>query len=506
MLLGVIIKNSTGMYADELAEKHLFTPLGISDYSWRKSLGGSVITAWGLSLKPRDMAKIGYLFLKNGRRDIMRQFVFWTGVYNILLGQCIRNLAHDLIGYQIGHMRIHAYRRLALLLFGFFHVCLLISCEKPPPYKAIPATVTKASGETELAEVLNSIRLEERLPGLAAAVIVDGKLFSAAAVGVREIGTKNWLTVNDKFLIGSCAKAFTATTAAILVEEGRLDWQTTIGDAFPDMEMLPEYENITLVQLLSHRAGLPKNLKEGKASWLIDYGFDEKRGSSPENLRLQYVEKTLQSQLIEPPGKVWHYSNSGYILAGSILEKVTGQTYESLREEKIFQPLGITTAGYGIPADTEPMTQPWGHVWDLSSSFIVYKSEYPNFMAPTGCLNLSIEDWAKFILLHLGTYPKGNHILLKENTLKKLHTPPDGPVSDNYALGWFTKINEEGQLIIFHGGRGLCFNALVTADLNSKNALLLVTNTEVGHIHPQRQIIKMRNKLKEYYSDRFKLP
>jgi len=67
MLLGVIIKNSTGMYVDEFAEKHLFTPLGISDYSWRKSPGGSVITAWGLSLKPRDMAKIGYLFQKNGR-------------------------------------------------------------------------------------------------------------------------------------------------------------------------------------------------------------------------------------------------------------------------------------------------------------------------------------------------------------------------------------------------------------------------------------------------------
>jgi len=67
MLLGVILKNSTGMYADGFAEKHLFTPLGISDYIWNQSPGGSVITAWGLSLKPRDMAKIGYLFLKNGR-------------------------------------------------------------------------------------------------------------------------------------------------------------------------------------------------------------------------------------------------------------------------------------------------------------------------------------------------------------------------------------------------------------------------------------------------------
>jgi CubicO group peptidase (beta-lactamase class C family) len=403
-------------------------------------------------------------------------------------------------------MDMYIIRRLTWILLGIVCIGFLLACEKSPPYDAIPAPVEEESGDTDLAELLNSIRLEERLPGLAAAIIVDGRLHSAAAVGVRESGTNNFLTVNDKFLIGSCAKAFTATTAAILVEEGPLSWQTTIRDAFPDLEMLPEYENITLEQLLSHRAGLPKNLKEGKASWLIDYGFDQKRGSSPQILRLQYLEKTLQSQLIAPPGQAMHYSNSGYILAGAILEKIAGQTYESLRSEKLFQPLGITTAGYGIPADLEPTSQPWGHVWDLSSSFIVYKSKYPNFMAPTGCLHLSIKDWAKFILVHLGTYPQENHKLLKASTLQRLHTPPDAEESDDYALGWFTKKTDEGHRLIYHGGRGLCFNALVVADLKTKSALLLVTNSEVGHTHPQSQILKMHRKIKDYYLDRFELP
>jgi CubicO group peptidase (beta-lactamase class C family) len=408
---------------------------------------------------------------------------------------------------------MNTIKRLVLIFLGIVCAGFLLSCKSTPPYEAIPAPVTQESGDTELAKLLNSIRLEERLPGLAAAIIIDGKLHSAAAVGVRETGTQNWLTVNDKFLIGSCAKAFTATTAAILVEEGRLNWETTLRDVFPDLEMLPEYENITVEQLLSHRAGLPKNLKEGKASWLIDYEFDKNRGSSPEILRLQYLEKSLLSKLNNPPGQAIHYSNSGYLIVGSILEKISDQTYESLRAEKIFQPLDIKTAGYGIPADSGTSSQPWGHVWDLSSSFIVYRSDYPNFFTPAGYLHLSIKDWAKFILVHLGTYPFDNHNFLKADTLKRLHTPPDtikfnqkDMKSPSYALGWFTYTTNKGNDLIFHGGRGLCFNAHVMVDLETKNAILIVTNSEVGHTHPNGQILKMHRKIKKYYSDQFELP
>ena len=415
--------------------------------------------------------------------------------------------------------------RLAAILLGFLFLGGLLACATSPPYDAIPAPVTQDSGDADLAELLNSIRIEERLPGLAAAIIIDGRLHSAAAVGVRETGTENWLTVNDKFLIGSCAKSFTATLAAILVEEGRLNWETTLRDVFPDLDMLPEYENITVEQLLSHRAGLPKNLKEGKASWLIDYEFDKKRGSSPEILRLQYLEKTLQSKLINPPGQVIHYSNSGYLIVGSILEKISGQTYESLRAEKIFQPLDIKTAGYGIPADLGALSQPWGHVWDLSSSFIVYRSDYPNFFAPTGYLHLSIKDWAKFIIVHLNSDPSDKTKLLKSSSLQFLHTPPDsaewdfsfkermgskffgyGYLNSNYALGWFTKEKDKGYDLIYHGGRGLCFNAMVLADLKTKNAILLVTNTEVAHVHPTVQSLLMIKKIKEHYSKQVELP
>jgi CubicO group peptidase (beta-lactamase class C family) len=349
-------------------------------------------------------------------------------------------------------MRVKKYALWSTILLVF--VCIGLSffgCGTSPVPNATPAPVAQFSGDAELAKFIESIRVEEGLPALTAAIIVDGKIYSVAAVGTRKFGTDNWVTVNDKFLIGSCAKAFTATLAAILIEEGRLNWQTTIRDVFPDLKMLPEYETITIQQLLSHRAGLPKNLKEGKATWLINYGFDEKRGTTPRILRLQYLEQTVQNKLINPPGKVVYYSNSGYILAGAMLEAIAKQPYEKLRAEKIFRPLDITTAGYGIPADSEPMSQPCGHFWDKSKkSFVAY--------------------------------------------------------STDYALGWFTKKANDGHHLLWHGGRGFAFNAQVIADLKTKNAILLVTNSEISHIHPQYHLLIMVKKIQEHYAGKVNLP
>ena len=100
-------------------------------------------------------------------------------------------------------MDISYNRRLILILLGLLCIGFLSACATSLPRDAILAPVTQESGDTDLAELLNSIRLEERLPGLAAAIIIDGKIHSTAAVGIRKLGTENWVTVNDKFMIGS---------------------------------------------------------------------------------------------------------------------------------------------------------------------------------------------------------------------------------------------------------------------------------------------------------------
>jgi len=128
--------------------------------------------------------------------------------------------------------------------------------------------------------------------------------------------------------------------------------------------MLPKYETITIQQLLSHRAGLPKNFAAE---------LDENRTYTPKSGRLVYLEQIVQHKLINPPEKVMLYSNAGYTLAGVMIEKITQQTFRDVMEEKVFRPLNLSTAGYGAPADSEPLSQPWGHISDKSVTYCCQK-------------------------------------------------------------------------------------------------------------------------------------
>ena len=404
-------------------------------------------------------------------------------------------------------------KKIQFFTIAFCMVCLF-GCKSFLIPKAPPSPIKAYSGDVELATLLESIRVQEGLPALASALIVDGNVHSVAAVGTREYGTENWVTVRDKFLIGSCTKAITASLASVLVDEGVLEWQTTIRDGFPDLKMLPVYEAITVAQLLSHRAGLPKNYKNGKTTWLIDYDFDEERGSTPRDLRLQHLENSVQEKPMFPPGERVHYSNSGYLLAGAMMEKATNRSIEDLWQEKIFTPLGIFSPGYGLPTASEPHKQPTGHYWDDTiNTFVPYKADLPNFLSPTGHMHMTMKDWATFILMHMDSSPEQKYSLIETGNLHRLHEPPDTAKWDididlglNYAMGWFTKTSKKGHKLIWHGGRGLCVNAQFIADLDGKSAILVVSTGELPSVHPQTQLLRISQKIKESYKNTFDLP
>lgn len=393
--------------------------------------------------------------------------------------------------------------------FIFFYLLQLILWACFCGCAAAPAPILASSGDSDLAELLESVRADQRLPALAAAIIIDGDIYAAAAVGTRQFGTANWVSVNDSFLIASCSKAFTATLAAVLIEKGVLSWDTTLREAYPHLEMREEYEKMTLIQLLSHRAGLPE--------WIDHrHGFGKKWGVDdrlPTLMRSRYLKETVKQALIDEPDHSVYYSNSGYIMAGAMLEKIAGESYEVLLIKEIFKPLGLHTAGFGPPLKLSAAYEPSGHRASGRSPTPVGR-DFPAYMAPTGAIHMSVEDWAKFVRFHLKPDINGK-VMLPNDVLNKLHTPPNdagwredaeengyGVPSLNYALGWYTLDMGLKKGLLWHPGGNTGFIAQVVADPAHNNAVMVVTNVREKH----ERLYKAMRRIKEYYSDVADLP
>ena len=376
-----------------------------------------------------------------------------------------------------------------------------------------PAPILDQSGGADFAALLDSIRVKERLPALAAAVIVGGKIHATAAVGTRETNTNNWVSVDDRFLIASCAKAITATLSAVLVEKGDVDWHTTLKEAYPGLDMRKEYEDVTLIQLLSHRAGLPEWIdhltSRNLTPQFVETWWKDRR--PPAAMRAEYLEKTVKQELVDTPGDSIYYSNSGYLMAGAMLEQMAGKPFEQLMTEEIFEPLGLHTAGFGPPVKSDPHHQPVGHSGIFRS---VHPGDFPEYMAPTAAIHISIKDWAKLILVHLESENTAG-VTLGRDALRTLHSPPDsapwradaeergyGVPSLSYALGWYTLDIDNKEGLLWHPGGNSGFIAQVAVDPARKNAVLVVTNARVRYKHLFRALYR----IKQHYSQTADLP
>jgi len=294
---------------------------------------------------------------------------------------------------------------------------------------------------TNAAPTLEAVRKKRDLPALAVVVVKDGKICDRAAVGVRKLGDPTPVTTNDLFHIGSCTKSMTATLAALLVEEGKLQWTTTVAQVFPELKMDKRYEAVTLEQLLMHRGGCPAD--PPAAAWAQAW---KQTGTATEQ-RFQFIQAVLSKPPAATPGSQYIYSNQGYAIAGAMLEKLAAKPWETLLTEKLFRPLGMKFAGFGAPGAIGKLDQPWGHARSLSSTTPVQKDN-PPAIGPAGTVHCSLDDLARFVMLHLRR-GQGGGSLLKPETFRKLHTPPAG---EDYAFGWLSL--ERG----WAGGRALMHN------------------------------------------------
>jgi CubicO group peptidase (beta-lactamase class C family) len=293
------------------------------------------------------------------------------------------------------------------------------------------------------AQILEPIRKKHDLPALAVAVVKDGKICDRAAVGVRKYGDPTPVTIDDQFHIGSCTKSMTATLTAMFIEEGKLRWDSTIAEVLPDLKgkMDAQYESVTVEQLLTHRGGVPG--KPPSAAW----AEARLKKGTPQEQRRKFITAVLSQPPEAKPGTRLIYSNQGYAIVGAMLEKIADRPWETLITERLFQPLKMKSAGFGVPGTIGKVDQPWGHT-RVGSKITPVQSDNPPAIGPAGIVHCSLEDMARYTMIHLG-HGAGD-TLLKPESFRKLHTPPEGA---DYACGWGTpKRGWAGGTALTHAG------------------------------------------------------
>ena len=319
----------------------------------------------------------------------------------------------------------------------------------------------------KIEEALAETVTQAKVPGMVAAITSSEGVLAIGSSGIRKIGSRKKMTEHDLIHLGSCTKAMTSVLLATLVAEGKLIWETSLIDVLPELKrrIHPDYHSITVWQLLTHRAGVEANAE----NWWVHGNVELKKR------RLAILEANLKEAPTRKQGE-YHYSNLGYMIAGCMAEKVTRSTWESLMQKRIFDPLGMKSAGFGPPGASGKTEQPWGHVRS-GEGWRPRQFDNAEALGPAGRVHCSFADWAKFLAMQL---PGGKNLGLDRKTLDKLITP-----TGTYAGGWFIAKRPWGKgTVLNHSGSNTMWYALVWVAPQLDRAFLVATNSRDDNSHP----------------------
>jgi CubicO group peptidase (beta-lactamase class C family) len=325
----------------------------------------------------------------------------------------------------------------------------------------------------DIRHLLEPILRKHDLPGMTGAIVTSEGIVGAGALGVRKYGDATPVGLNDEFHLGSDTKAMTATILAMLVEQGKLAWTMTLAGALPELaaKMDPAYRDVTLEQLLAHRAGFTD------ASWPAGETFQSMHelSGTPREQRWKYAQMVLSEAPTKVQPGTFLYSNRSYAIAGVIAERTGNNAWEDLMRLWLFKPLGMSTCGFGSMGTPGKVDEPWQHTGAGKTHGPVEPgpmSDNPVVIAPAGEVHCSVGDWGKFIQAHLRG-EKGVAGILKPETFKKLHTIANG----SYGFGWLaTERPWGGGQVLTHAGSNTMNYAVAWVAPLKDFAVLVMTN------------------------------
>jgi CubicO group peptidase (beta-lactamase class C family) len=320
------------------------------------------------------------------------------------------------------------------------------------------------------------------IPGAAVAIVKDGKIIHKKGYGVTSVETNQKVDENTNFAIASNSKAFTTAALAILVEEGKLAWTDKVKTYIPEFWMYDDYltENFNIQDLLTHRSGL--GLGSGDLMFFPD-GAD---------FTITDVLSSFQYfKPVTPFRTRFGYNNLLYMVAGEVVARVSGMSWEKFVKSRIMEPLGMNNS-YCSQTDLSGKTNvalPHASTLGTLKPFSNYQVQVNG---AAGGIYSNVNNLSKWLLVHLnrGKYGENSEKILfsesSQNEMWKIHTtfdvnrwPRYNSHFAGYGLGWELK-DSKGNLIVSHTGGlpGMCSKTILIPDLNL--GLVVLTNSESG--------------------------
>lgn len=319
------------------------------------------------------------------------------------------------------------------------------------------------------------------VPGIAVAVIKDDKVIHAKGYGVRSLRTQQKVDENTLFGVASNSKAYTAAALGMLVDEKKITWDTKVTDIIPEFKLYNPFvtEEFTIRDLLCHRSGM--GLGAGDLMMWPD-SSDFTKADIIHNLRYLRPVSSFRSQ--------YDYDNNLYIVAGEVVARVSGTSWEDFVEKRIMQPLGMnkTAASLSRLKDKSNVIDPHAPVNGKVQAIGIDWSETAN---AAGGIYSSVVDMSKWVIAQIngGKYGDGSKRLFSQEVHEEMWTPQTiipvrGPTAYNthfssYGLGWFLS-DVKGYKQATHTGGLAGIVTQVTILPEIKLGIIVFTNQQVG--------------------------
>jgi len=315
---------------------------------------------------------------------------------------------------------------------------------------------------------LEELTVRHKVPGAALAVMAGDELAEAAA-GVVNLGTGVEVTPDSVFQVGSITKVYTTTLVMQAVDEGRLDLDAPVGEVLPELRLagVEDTGPITVRHLLTHTSGI-----DG------DHFEDTGRGDDAVE---RYVASCARLSLIHPVGATMSYCNTGFVLAGRIIEKLAGSTWDRALRSRLLDPLGAGQT-VTLPEEALRYRAAYGHVAKAGEDpHLATTWGLPRSVGPAGLICASAREVVAFARMHLdgGKAPGGAEVLSPGSVAAMQEVQvqvPDGVTPPRYwGLGWML-FDWDGHRVIGHDGATVGQQAFLRAVPEAGVVACLLTN------------------------------